>query len=123
MHDNSTRRAVFLTLVEEDDALTPTEIGDYIGETRQTVKYNLDKLVESGLVVRKDEAYQCQPVFTDDEFEGQFVDLLSELVPEVGERIQTADDVSEQEWSATVFNCIRMYVALELLEPPEEKGP
>lgn len=117
MNENGKRQAVFLALVDHGDILTPTEIGTDIGETRQTVKYHLDRLVENGLVIKNGDGYRAQPVFTDDDFEEQFVDLLAELVPEVGRRIQVDDDDAPEDHTAAVFNCIRMFVALELLEP------
>lgn len=121
MQDNGKRQDVFLELVNDGDALTPTEIGNAIGESRQTVKYHLDQLVEGGLVVRNGEGYRPQEVFTDDEFEEEFVDLLASLVPAVSERIELDESVSAESRAAAVFNCIRMFVALELLGPPEEQ--
>lgn len=121
MQENGKRQDVFLTLVDEGEALTPSEIGTEIDESRQTVKYHLDKLVESGLVVRNDEAYRCQAVFTDDEFEEQFVELVGEMVPEVSERIDINEGLSAEGQAAAVFNCIRMFIALEVLEPADEE--
>lgn len=122
MQDNGKRNDVFLCLVEHGDVFTPSEIGEEIGETRQAVKYHLDKLVESGLVIREDEGYRCQPVFTDGDFEEQFVDMLAELVPSVSERIVFEEGVTAESQAAAVFNCIRMFIALEVLEPSEENS-
>lgn len=119
MNENGKRQDIFLTLVDRGDVCTPTEIGNEIGETRQTVKYHVDRLVDNGLVVKHDDGYRAQPVFTDDDFEERFVDLLAELVPEVGRRIEVDDDAPPDTHTAAVFNCIRMFVALELLEPRE----
>lgn len=120
METNGTRQDVFLTLVEEGTQMTPTEIGDVIGESRQTVQYHLDKLVEGGLVVRENEAYRCQEVFTDQEFEEQFVGVLASLVPEVSARIELSDEATPEGQATAVFNCIRMFIALEVLEAPKE---
>lgn len=119
--ENGKRKRVFLTLVEADDGLTPSEISDRIGETRQAVKYHLDQLVEGGLVVRDDGHYRCQPVFTDAEFEESFVDMMADLVTGVNERILVDPDVPADERTTVVFNCIRMFVAIELLEPIEDE--
>lgn len=115
---NGTRQAIFLELVESGARKTPSELGDEIGQRRQNVKYHLDQLVERGLVVHDEEGYRAQPVFTDDEIEERFVEMLQNLVPEVSERVILDDDVAPEGQPTVVFNCIRMYVALELLEPP-----
>lgn len=120
MHENGKRQDVFLALVEEGESLTPTEIGSEIGESRQTVKYHLDKLVQSGLVVRDGDAYRCQEVFTDDEFEQEFVELLAQMVPAVSERIEVEGDVDPESRTTAVFNCIRMFIALEVLGPADD---
>lgn len=119
MQENGKRQGVFLELVNNGEAMTPTTIGNEIGESRQTVKYHLDQLVEGGLVVRDGDGYRPQAVFTDGEFEEEFVDLLANLVPAVSERIELDESVTAEDRTAAVFNCIRMFVALELLEPPE----
>lgn len=121
VQENGKRQTVFLTLVDEGEPLTPTEIGAEVDESRQTVKYHLDKLVEGGLVVREGEAYRCQSVFTDDEFEEQFVELVGEMVPEVSERIDVNEGLSAEGQAAAVFNCIRMFLALEVLGPGDER--
>lgn len=123
VQENGKRQAVFLTLVDEGEVLTPTEIGDEIGERRQTIKYHLDKLVESGLVVRDDDGYRCQRVFTDDSFEEEFVSLVAQLVPAVSERIDVEDDVSPESRATAVFNCIRMFLALEVLGGSDADEP
>lgn len=120
VQENGKRQSVFLTLVDEGEGLTPSEIGVEIDESRQTVKYHLDQLVAGGLVVRDDDAYRCQPIFVDDEFEDEFVDLIAHLVPAVSERIDVSDDVSPEDRATVVFNCIRMFIALELLGSPDE---
>lgn len=120
--ENGTRKRVFLALVENGDALSPSEISDEIGETRQVVKYHLDQLVDRGLVVGADGEYRCQPVFTDDAFEASFVEVVAGLVTDVNERIIIDPDVPPEQRTNAVFNCIRMFVTLELLEPFDGEG-
>lgn len=116
------RQDVFLCLVSRDEVLTPSEIGEEIGESRQTVKYHLDKLVEGGLVYHEAGGYRCQPVFTDEALEEQFVDMLANLVPAVSDRIVLEDGVAPESEATAVFNCIRMFMALEVLEPADEQA-
>jgi len=123
MQENELRQDVFLALVEDGGVRSPTDIGDEIGESRQVVNYHLDQLVEGGLIVREEDGYRCQEVFVDDEFEEEFVDLLASLVPAVSERISLDDDAAAETRTAAVFNCIRMFLALEVLGPPtDEQG-
>lgn len=122
MNDNDTRRNVFLTLVTEDATMSPAEIGAEVAESRQNVKYHLDALTEQGLVIHDSEAYRCQPVFTDDEFERLFVDKLADLVPAITERIELEDEVPGEAQTAVVFNVLRMFVALEVLDQSVSEG-
>lgn len=117
VNGNDTRRSVLVTLVESGEDLSPTEIGDRIDETRQTVKYHLDELTRMGLVVRGDGAYHAQPVFTDEDFEERFIDLVSDLIPEVDARLELDDDMAAEARTQVVFNCLRLFVARELFEP------
>lgn len=122
MVENDTRQSVFLVLVDRDASLTPSEIGDAVGESRQAVKYHLDKLVESGLVVRDGEAYRCQPVFNDPDVEQRFVEFLADLYPAMSERVEVDADVAPESHATAIYNCIRMFIALELLDPPSDQG-
>lgn len=116
MQNNDKRQAIFLELVDSDGPLTPTEVGNAVNETRQAVKYHLDQLVEQGLVIRDDGAYRPQPLFTDPDIEGRFVEAMSDLLPDVYERVEVDARLSGEEQTAMVFNCVRMFVAMELLD-------
>lgn len=117
VNGNDTRRAVLLTLVESGEDLSPSDIGDRIDESRQTVKYHLDELRSMGLIVADDGDYHAQPVFTDDDFEEEFIGLLSRLVPKVEARLELPLEMPPEKRTQAVFNCLRLFVAHELLEP------
>lgn len=109
---------VFITLVGENQACTPSEIGNELGERRQKIQYHLDKLVAQGLVTHTDDGYRCQPVFTDNEFQRLFVDHLADILPEVSQRLDLDPESPPEDQTIIAFNCIRMYAALELLYEP-----
>lgn len=112
--DNQTRRRVFYTLVQQAEALTPTEIADQLGETRQSVSYHLNSLVEMGLVVSEDGEYYCQPVFIDPSFDEVVEDALSDLTNEVEQRIYLGEDSTTDESAAKILNCIRLSFTMSL---------
>lgn len=116
VNGNDTRRRVLVTLIESDDGLSPSEIGEAIDETRQAVKYHLDTLADMGLIVREDGAYRAQPVFTDEEFEREFLTALGELLPKIEAHIEAPTDMGPEERTTIVFNCLRLFIARELLE-------
>lgn len=121
--NNTTRQSVFVALVNADDPQTPSDVGEAVGETRQSAKYHIDKLVDQGLVRPVRGGYRPQPVFTDEDFEEVFVEWLGDLLPEVAERIEIDQEATGEEWAAAVYNCVRMYVAMEVLGGSGEKEP
>jgi len=124
IQNGTTRQDVFVALIQDDRGWTPKEIGDEIDETRQAVDYHLDKLEEMGLVVHDSEEYRAQPVFTDEEFKQEFVDSIATLLPKLEDRIVHDDRTDGAAQTTVLFNCMRMFVALELLDAPEgQKTP
>lgn len=115
---NEKRRQVFVTLIETDESLTPSEIADRLDFSRELVYHHLKKLVDLGLVIGEDGEYRSQPVFTDPAFQEKFVAAIADLTPAVAERVVFDEEATAETAEATVFNCVRMAVALNLM-PPE----
>lgn len=113
------RQQVFLELFEEGDPLTPSQIGDRLGFSRELVHHHLKKLVGMGLITRSDGEYRCQPVFTDPVFQEEFVGLIADLMPEVAERVVFNEDADAEAAQATVFNCLKMTIAINMMPPDE----
>lgn len=120
MQNNDKRQSIFVELVEADGPLTPSELGNAVDETRQAVMYHLDQLVDQGLIIRDNGGYRPQPVFTDPEIEGDFVEALGDLLPRIYERVEIDSTLSGEEQATVVFNCVRMFVAMELLDGPTD---
>lgn len=109
------RNEILVKLVDQEEAMTPSELANELGTYRQKVHQHLDELVRMGLVVPDDGTYYCQPVFTDPRLRESFVDAMNELVPEMEGEIHIPP---ECEWGKgqVILNCLRVFVALHFLE-------
>lgn len=122
--ENDLRRQIFLCLVNEDVALTPSELGRRLDEPRQNITYHLNELVRLGLVIRDDGAYYCQPVFADDDLRAALDDILLEFVPKVESRVNLDPDLENPRLDLIVVNCLKLLVVLTVLEPaPQDPDP
>lgn len=115
MENNDKRQAVFLHLIEADGPRTPSEIGDAIDETRQTVKYHLDHLIDLGVVINDGGAYRTQPMFTADAVDEAYAEALGHLLPTVVDYIEVDPSLSGGEQTTLLFNCVRMLFAMKSL--------
>lgn len=117
--DNETRQAVFLALVNASDPMTPSAVAAETATSRELAHHHLTKLVEVGLVTRSDGEYRPQPVFTDPTFNNEIVKVVADLVPEVAARVVVSEDAGADAAQATVFNCLEMVIALNMMPPDE----
>lgn len=115
--ENDLRRQIFLCLTSVGAPLTPSELGARLDEPRQNITYHLNELVRLGLVVGEDGAYYCQPVFADDDIRGELDDILLEFVPKVESHVHLDPDLDNPRLDLIVVNCLKMLVALTVLEP------
>lgn len=113
---NETRAAVFLELVDAREELTPNQLGERIGASRENVMYHLNGLVDSGLVVRDDGEYFPQPLFVDPEFESAVNESIGELAPKASDLVYVDEDVPEDRRNAAVLNCLEAVIGLWLFD-------
>lgn len=113
---DSLRDQIFEELVESDESLSPTELADRLDTTRDNAHYNLQTLVNLGLVVNDDGEYFCQPVLSDPDFRDLIDESISELIPEAYKRIYIDPDVSSEQQADAVMNCLQAAVAMAVLD-------
>lgn len=112
------RGDVFALLLEEQRGMTPTEIGEHLDVTRQSVQYHLSSLTEQGLVVGDDGEYFPQPIFIDPEFSDRLGELLADLTPEAESKI-FIDPESDVPGEKILMNCLRVAITIDLLPDSE----
>lgn len=117
--DSETLRAdVFSVLLTEQRGLSPSELGDELDVSRQSVQYHLSTLTEQGLVVADDGEYFVQPLFIDPDFSDAFEDALADLVP-LAERKLYIDESGDNPPEEILMNCLRVAVTMHLLPDDE----
>jgi DNA-binding transcriptional ArsR family regulator len=113
---NDIRRSIFSALLASETPMTPSEIGDGIGETRQQVKYHLDKLLRMGLVISDDGEYTVQPIFTDTDYQRAVSTSLSTLVPYAQSMVELDETLDPEDRDTVVSNCLRLSIAMHIRE-------
>lgn len=121
--DNELRSEIFLYLVDTAEAQTPSGIADGVGTTRQQVKYHLDKLVNSGLVVADRGEYYCQPLFIDSDFGDIIEGALADIAPEAAQRVYMPERLDASEKEVVLFNCLKMALSLSLFSDEVVEEP
>lgn len=117
--EDDLKAKVFLETVDSDRPLSPSEIGENLGERRQSVMYHLDTLVDQGIVVADDGEYFCQPLFVDPDFQQEISDHLGDLASESTDLIYPGEDPDDNQAAAVVENCLTAAISLHLFRNDE----
>lgn len=111
---NDLRRDIFVELLEQQDPLTPTELGERLDEPREQIHYHLDVLVRMGIVVSQDGSYRCQEVFFSAEFQESVTAMLGTLTPLAEQHVEVPDELDDDQDKTVLRNCVRLSVAMNI---------
>lgn len=107
---------IFEVLIDSNDALTPTEIGEQIESNRQQVMYHLDTLVRLGLAVHDegDGEYRAQPAFFEESVINQVDIAMSMVEPVIRDSVVIDEEIDPEDEDVIVNNCLKMVVTMSL---------
>lgn len=111
---NSLRRDVFSELLKSDDPMTPTELGESLGEQREQIHYHLDILTRTGIVVGDGSGgYKAQELFSSPAYNEALTATLSTLTPLAEQYVEMPEEIDGGE-ETVLRNCVRLTVAMNV---------
>jgi DNA-binding transcriptional ArsR family regulator len=117
MDASSTRMEVFKTLVGSKKMMTLSEISKAMKIPQQKIAYHLPFLEDSGLIIREENVYYCQPIFIDE----NLLEICLQKITEVTEKIIESsiyfgEDVNKDDAETIVKNCIKTLFLMAMEE-------
>lgn len=111
---NGLRRDIFVELLDTDDTLTPTELGELMDEPREQIHYHLDILTRMGIAVNDGSGdYRVQEVFHSPTYNETLTATLSTLTPLAEQYVEIPDEIDGGE-ETVLRNCVRLTVAMNV---------
>ena len=121
VNEDDIRLRIFKLLVASKRMMTLSEIAKKLRIPQQNVSYHLQQLEWSGLIIREEHKYFCQPIFLDDEVNGFCANRMSEIIEMFSTRGKTlfADVKNDDERNEIILNCLHALILLTIM--PNEK--
>lgn len=114
--DSSIRSSIFMELVDSMEKVTPSEIAERVGTSRENAYHHLSWLVDAGLLIRDEGEYYVQPPLIDPSFSDRIDETLAELAPDAAELMYVDPSWSTEQQVHAIANCVQTAMALSFMD-------
>jgi len=117
MDTNSTRMLIFKTLVISKKIMTLSDISRAIKMPQQKIAYHLPFLEDSGLIVKEENFYYCQPIFINEDLIGECLQSITDVTRKMLDTpLYLEEGIDEKNAETIIKNCMKALFLMSIEE-------